>query len=277
VERFDRITQLEDDVLRQAGYARFLPAASVVVAAFSFMLTTVVWRLVHQTSAVEAAVHASIAGIDRFSAATSGEMAKVHQGLVGQQAATERLEARLARVESAATAGLERIESLDTDMDRQWAAAEQVQQDLDRAATAISQTRQEILERLAVHADRNAAAREAMIREVNAAITQMEQSLLSQAQDFQQQKQQLDAAVERDRAARRAMLHEATQTFSVQVEGLRQILDGLRVQAAAVDGVTPADAVKAVEVSEGEAGEDAEQDGAGKPSTAALEKAAVLE
>jgi uncharacterized coiled-coil protein SlyX len=277
MERSDRITQQEDDVLRQASYARFLPAASVVVAAFSFLLTTVVWRLVHQTSAVEAAVHASIAGIDRFSAVTSGEMARVNRGLAGQQAATDRLEARLARVESAATAGVERIESLGADVARQWAAAERLQQELERAAAAVSQTRQEILERLAVHADRNAVAREAMIREVSAAITQMEQSLLSQAEDFQQQKQQLDAAVERDRAARRAMLHEATQTFSVQVEGLRQILDGLRVQAAAVDGVTPADAVKAVEVSEGEAGEDAEQDGAGKPSTAALEKAAVLE
>jgi hypothetical protein len=71
------------------------------------------------------------------------------------------------------------------------------------------------------------------------------------------------------------MLHEATQSFSVQVEGLRQILDGLRVQAAAVDGATPPDQVKAaVEVSEGD---DVEPDQSGKPTTAALEKEGVLE
>jgi hypothetical protein len=71
------------------------------------------------------------------------------------------------------------------------------------------------------------------------------------------------------------MLHEATQSFSVQVEGLRQILDGLRVQAAAVDGATPPDQVKAAaEVSEGN---DVEPDQSGKPTTAALEKEGVLE
>ncbi|MFM8702448.1 MAG: hypothetical protein ACKOHG_01005 [Planctomycetia bacterium] len=280
MERYDRIASGAGEGHQNGGQSRFLPAACVVVAAFSFMLTTVVWRLVRQTGAVEAAVHESIRGIDRLGALTSAEMAEMQEGLAGQRAATERLASRLAAVEATATAGLERVQSLGTDVARQSAATEQVRLELERAASGISQARQEILERLAVHAARNAAARDAMVREVNTAITEMERSLLEQAEEFQHRKQQLDAAAERDRAVRRAMLHEATQSFSLQVEGLRQLLDGLRVQAAAVDGDSAEESVKAAaEVTEGHAGEDAGRGGAGKPATAALdvEKDAVLE
>jgi hypothetical protein len=280
MERFDRISLVEDDVRRTVRQARYLPAASVVVAAFAFMLTTVVWRLVYQTSAVEAAVHESIASINRFGAANSEELARLHEGLAQQTSAAVELQARLARVESSGTAALERIQTLGADMARQWAFADQVRNELTRATDGISQTRQEILERLAVHTERNAIARDAMIREVNAAIIQMEQSLLAQAEDFQNQKQQFDAAAERDRATRRVMLHEATQAFTVQVEGLRQILDGLRVESATVDGGLSTDDVKStVEVSSGsgDAGEEAKPDRIGEPATAARDKEAVLE
>ena len=278
---YDRISLVEDEVRRSGNHVRFLPAASIVVAAFSFMLTTVVWRLVHQTSAVEAAVQESIVGINRFSAANSDELARLHEGLARQAAAAVELEARLASMESSGIATLTRIQSLGTDMARQWAVADQVRQELIRSTAAISQTRHEILERLAVHTDRNATARDAMIRHVNAAITQMEETLLAQAADFQQQKQVSDAAAERDRATRRAMLSEATQAFAVQVEGLREILDGLRVEAAAVDGTLPSESVKsAVDISEGGAdgaADAAKPDQAGEPATAALEKGSVLE
>jgi len=278
MEVYDRISQGEDEVRRIGSHVRFLPAASIVVAAFSFMLTTVVWRLVHQTSAVEAAVQESIVGINRFSAANSEELARLHDGLARQATAAVELEARLASMESSGVATLNRVQGLGSDLARQWAVADQLRQELIRSTSAISQTRQEILERLAVHTDRNATARDAMIRHVNAAITQMEQTLLAQAADFQQQKQQSDAAAERDRATRRAMLSEATQAFAVQVEGLREILDGLRIEAAAVDGTLVPEAVKsAADVSEGNAGDEAKTEQAGEPSTAALEKESVLE
>jgi hypothetical protein len=281
MEVYDRISLVEDEVRRSGNHVRFLPAASIVVAAFSFMLTTVVWRLVHQTSAVEAAVQESIVGINRFSAANSDELARLHEGLARQATAAVELEARLASMESSGVATLTRIQSLGTDMARQWAVADQVRQELIRSTAAISQTRHEILERLAVHTDRNATARDAMIRHVNAAITQMEETLLAQAADFQQQKQVSDAAAERDRATRRAMLSEATQAFAVQVEGLREILDGLRVEAAAVDGTLPSESVKsAADISEGGAdgaADAAKADQAGEPATAALGKESVLE
>ena len=244
MEVYDRIAHVEDEVRHGGNHVRFLPAASIVVAAFSFMLTTVVWRLVHQTSAVEAAVHESIVGMNRFSAANSDELARLHEGLARQATAAVELETRLASMEASGVATLNRIQALGTDMARQWAVADQVRQELIRSTSAISQTRQEILERLAVHTDRNATARDAMIRHVNAAITQMEQALLAQAADFQQQKQISDAAAERDRATRRALLSEATQAFAVQVEGLREILDGLRVEAAAVDATLPVESLK---------------------------------
>jgi hypothetical protein len=280
MERFDRIALVEDDVRRAVRQTRFLPATSIAVAAFSFILTTVVWRLVHQTSAVEAAVHRSIVSMNRFGAATTGDLARLQEGLAQQATAAEELEARLLRMESSGTATLERIEALGTEMARQWSIADQVRTDLTRATAGIAQTRQEILERLAVHSERNAIARDAMIREVNAAITQMEQSLLAQAEDFQTQKQQFDAAAERDRATRRVMLHEATQAFTVQVEGLRQILDGLRVDSATVEAGLPSGAVtSSSDVSTGSAGagEKAESDRVEEPSTAARDKEAVLE
>jgi DNA repair exonuclease SbcCD ATPase subunit len=273
-----RMSQMEEETRRNGNAARFLPTASIVVAAFSFMLTTVVWRLVHQTSAVEAAVQESIDGINRFSAANSDELSRLHEGIARQSDAAVALEARLARVESTGVASLERVQSLRADMAGQWAAADQVRQELSRATTAISQTRQEIMERLAVHADRNAAARDAMIRQVNEAITQMERTLLAQATDFQQQKQQFDAAAERDRATRRAMLNEATQVFAVQVEGLRQILDGLQVEAGEVGGTLTPDASKAAaESTIGGAGDAAKPNKGGEPATAALDKEGVLE
>jgi hypothetical protein len=279
VELYDRMSQVQDEVRQNGSYVRFLPAASLVVAAFSFMLTTVVWRLVHQTSAVEAAVQESIVGINRFSAASSREWARLHDAVAAQAAAAERLDARLSGVESAGIAGLERIRELHAEMTRQSAVTEQVRQELARAASGVSQSRQDILERLAVHADRSATDRDAMIRDVNAAIAEVEQSLLTQAENFQQHKQQFDAVAERDRATRRAMLQEATRAVSLQVEGLRQILDGLQVEAGAVavtgdsepagPATEPAEAVTAG--SPEETGEDLQ------PATAALEKEAVLE
>jgi hypothetical protein len=116
----------------------------------------------------------------------------------------------------------------------------------------------------------------------------MERALLAQVEDFQQQKQQFDAAAERDRATRRAMLTEATEAFSVQVDGLRKLLDGLRVEAEAVEGIGPgaAAAVQAgVAVPGGETpitGETEPQEAAAasaaaEPTTAARDAGTVIE
>lgn len=278
MEAYDRISSGGHDIRNSGDFVRFLPAASVVVAAFSFVLTTVVWRLVHQTAAVEAAVQESIVGINRFSASNSHEMARLRHDLARHDRVAGDLEARLAKVEASGLATLDRIQTLGTDMARQWAIADQVRAELARSTAAISQTRQELLERLAVHTDRNATARDAMIQHVNAAITQMERTLLAQAADFQQHKQQFDAAAERDRATRRAMLNEATQAFAIQVEGLREILDGLRVEAASVDGPVRAEAVKsAAGVSEEAVGDDSKSTQPGDPSTASLDRGGLLE
>lgn len=107
MERFDRIALVEDDVRRAVRQTRFLPAASIAVAAFSFILTTVVWRLVHQTSAVEAAVQRSIVSLNRFGAATTGDLTRIQDVLAQQATATGELEARLLKMESSGTATLE--------------------------------------------------------------------------------------------------------------------------------------------------------------------------
>lgn len=279
MELDDRMSQVQDEVRRNGSHVRYLPAASLVVAAFSFMLTTVVWRLVHQTSAVETAVQESIVGINRLSAATSREWARLHDAVAGQAATAERLDARLSGVESAGIAGLEQIRELHAEMARQSAVTEQVRQELARATSGVSQSRQDILERLAVHADRSATDRDAMIRDVNTAIAEVERSLLTQAENFEQHKQQFDAVAERDRATRRAMLQEATRAVSLQVEGLRQILDGLQVEAGAVAGTVDSEpAGPEAEPAESITAGSPEETGEGpQPATAALEKEVVLE
>lgn len=279
MELFDRMSQPQESVRGHESHVRFLPAACVAVAAFSFMLTTVVWRLVHQTSAVETAVQESILGINRLSGAHSREWARLHDAVAGQAATAERLDSRLSGVESAGIAGLERIRELSTEMSRQSAVTDQVRQELAKAAGGVSQSRQDILERLAVHADRSATDRDAMIRNVNDAIAEVEQSLLTQAEKFQQHQQQFDAVAERDRASRRAMLHEATRAVSLQVEGLRQILNSLQVEAGVVAGTVDSEPVgPATEPTEAVTAGSLEETGEDlQPATAALEREAVLE
>ncbi|MFM8892412.1 MAG: hypothetical protein ACKOTB_12460, partial [Planctomycetia bacterium] len=111
----------------------------------------------------------------------------------------------------------------------------------------------------------------------------------------QVQKRQFDVAAERDRATRRAMLHEATQAFAVQVEGLRQMLDGLRIEAGASDaelGGGPAaetgagtgsalgaDSVETVREPAAPSGGDVgrRSESAEKPATAAVDKEGLVE
>lgn len=269
-----------DDDRRDSGPSRLLAVTGVAVAACSFALTTVVWRLANQTSAVEAAVHEGLAGIDRLGATSGREMALLRDTLEGQAAATHALDRRLAVIEETGRAEIERVQAIAAQLARQEAVSEQVRQELARSAASVVQARQEILERIAVHADRNAAARDAMIREVSGCIAHMERALIAQAEDFHVQKRQFDAAAERDRATRRAMLHEATQAFAVQVEGLRQMLDGLRIEAGASEADVGSEAVGAVpdpaEVpADGDAGRRAES--GDKPATAAVDRDGVVE
>ncbi|MFM8892319.1 MAG: hypothetical protein ACKOTB_11985, partial [Planctomycetia bacterium] len=193
MERHEDSGRTEDD-RRSTGQFRLLMAASVVVAGLSFVLTTVVWRLVRQAGAVEAAVHEGLAGIDRLGVASSKEMTRLSDRLADQTVATQSLDRRLAVIEEMGRADVERVQSLAAQVARQEAASEQVRQELVRSSAAVVQARQEILERLAVHADRNAAARDAMIREVGNCIAHMERALIAQAEDFQVQKRQFDAA-----------------------------------------------------------------------------------
>lgn len=292
MESFDRYsggvrTAGGADETRRDGASRFVPAAGLAVAAFSFMLTTVVWRLVHQTGAMESAVHESIVEMQRFGVSQGEEMTRLRDEITRHANATGRMAARLADVEASSAASLERMQAVAAEVSRQWTAADSVRQELGRATAAIAQTRQEVLERMAVHADRNAQARDAMIREVNLAIEHMERALLAQVEDFQQQKQQFDAAAERDRASRRAMLTEATEAFSVQVDGLRKLLDGLRVEAEAVDGAGAEATVRAGATAPGTAPPSIEEDaepaeaaaapGVTEPTTAARDAGTVIE
>lgn len=240
----DRLARIEGELKDTVESTRFLPAATVVVAAASFMLTTFVWRLIHQTSGVEAAVRESIVRAGGADATTFEELARLRDDVAGQAVATDRLEQRLARVESNAAATIVGLDTLSSDVARQATAADQILREIATTSTGIGDTRRQMLDRITAHAQQQSAERDSIVQEVSVAMQRIEQSMIAQAADVREQQRQLEAAAERARAARQAMLHDATHSVSAQLDGLRQILDGLRAEAGAtptaVGGAAPA-------------------------------------
>jgi len=240
----DRLTRIEGELRDTVASTRFLPAATVVVAALSFMLTTFVWRLIHQTAGVEAAVRESIVRTGDAGDATVEELARLRNDVAGQATATHRIEQRLARVESNANATLVGLDTLSSDVARQATAADQILREIAATSTGIGDTRRQVLDRITTHAQQQSAERDSIVREVSVAMQRIEQSMIAQAEDVREQQRLLEAAAERARTARQAMLHDATHSVSAQLDGLRQILDGLRAEAGAaptaVGGAAPA-------------------------------------
>jgi hypothetical protein len=176
--------------------------------------------------------------------ATVEELARLRNDVAGQATATHRLEQRLARVESNANATLVGLDTLSSDVARQATAADQILREIAATSTGIGDTRRQVLDRITTHAQQQSAERDSIVREVSVAMQRIEQSMIAQAEDVREQQRLLEAAAERARTARQAMLHDATHSVSAQLDGLRQILDGLRAEAGAaptaVGGAAPA-------------------------------------
>lgn len=206
----DRLARIEHDMRNTVESTRFLPATLVVVGAVSFMLTTFIWRLLHQTTGVEAAVRAGIARSAEADDRTVAEIARLRGDISAQADLTARLERRLERVEANGNATIAGIVTISGDM---------------------GDTRRQVLARMVEHGAAVSASRDAVVQEVGSAMQRIEQSLMAQAHDVREQQREIEAAAERARMARQALLHDATQSVSLQIDGLRAILDGLRAEA----------------------------------------------
>lgn len=206
----DRLARIEHDMRNTVETTRFLPATLVVVAAVSFMLTTFIWRLMHQTTGVEAAVRAGIARSAEADDRAVAEIARLRGDISAQADLTARLERRLERVEANGNATIAGIVTISGDM---------------------GDTRRQVLARMVEHGAAVSASRDAVVQEVGSAMQRIEQSLTAQAHDVREQQREIEAAAERARMARQALLHDATQSVSLQIDGLRAILDGLRAEA----------------------------------------------
>lgn len=206
----DRLARIEHDMRNTVESTRFLPATLVVVAAVSFMLTTFIWRLMHQTIGVESAVRAGIARSAEADDRTVAEIARLRGDISAQADLTARLERRLERVEANGNATIAGIVTISGDM---------------------GDTRRQVLARMVEHGAAVSASRDAVVQEVGTAMQRIEQSLTAQAHDVREQQREIEAAAERARMARQALLHDATQSVSLQIDGLRAILDGLRAEA----------------------------------------------
>lgn len=206
----DRLARIEQDMRSTVESTRFLPAATIVVAAASFMLTTFVWRLIHQAAGVESVVRAGIARSAEADDRTVAELARLRNDISTQADLTARLERRLEQVEANGNATIAGIVTISGD---------------------VGDTRRQVLARIVEQGAAQSASRDAVVQEVGSAMLRIEQSLSAQAHDVREQQREIEAAAERARLARQALVHDATQSVSLQIDGLRAILDGLRAES----------------------------------------------
>ncbi|NQW47763.1 MAG: hypothetical protein HQ464_08345 [Planctomycetes bacterium] len=235
-----RMARVEDELQQQNGRGKSLAVLGGVVAILSFLSTTIVWQLAHRATAIESAVSDNTTLVQQAAAAAQDTAGQFSSELAAQTATVARVATVLADVESASRRTQSTLASLGKDAMTQLEGTGRIRDQLVIANNGLAEIRREISDRLARHHDIDASERAALLRDVGDSMTRVETVMLGQATELQAQKQQLDAATTRIHETRRVMLGEATQAVSVQLEGLRQILDGLRADNPAATSTAEA-------------------------------------
>jgi hypothetical protein len=223
-----RMARVEDGLQQQAGRGKSLTILGGVVALLSFLSTTVVWQISHRAAAIQMAVGESTLLVQQAAAAAQVSSEQFSTDLAAQTAIMNRVAGVLADVEAAGQKTQTALAALGKDASTQLEDMQRIRDQLVIANNGLAEIRRDVADRLARHQQIDAGERATLLRSINDAMTRVEGVMLDQASELQTQKQQLDASSLRLHETRRMMLGEATQAVSVQLEGLRQILDGLR-------------------------------------------------
>jgi hypothetical protein len=239
-----RMARVEDELQQQTGRGKSLTVLGGVVALLSFLSTTVVWQISHRAAAIQTAVGESTLLVQQAAAAAQVSSEQFSTDLAAQTAIMNRVAGVLADVEAAGQKTQTALAALGKDASTQLEDTQRIRDQLVIANNGLAEIRRDVADRLARHQQIDAGERATLLRNINDSMTRVESVMLGQASELQTQKQQLDASALRLHETRRMMLGEATQAVSVQLEGLRQILDGLRSDMPDATATTTAETVE---------------------------------
>jgi len=227
-----RVARVEDEINCGQGVTRSLAWLAGIAALLGFLTTSLTWQVSHRAAEIDSAIRSVAALMKRSAGATEVAFTKIDATLATQGVAAEKLAAAIASVEVTGRRMQEALADLDRDADHAAEATGLIGRQLTDTAIELSTLRRELDARLERHHDAFVAGRGEMLEAVTSSIGRVESGLLRQAEELRSQRQQVDASAARMRHTQQRMLGEATQAVAAQLEGLRQILDGLKVEIA---------------------------------------------
>lgn len=253
-------TELLRDVSRSV---RSLAGLAALTAILGFVATGLLLQLGRRTAAVTGDLAALVGVVGRSQTAMEAAFARIDGQISAQTAAVD----RIAAVAGGAQASGERTFALLTGLSRSMAEqgelAGEIRRQLADAALERSNLRRAMDERFARERELAATEQAEMLAAVTAAMARVERVMTDQAAELHTRREDLDASARRLADVRRQALVEVTTAVGMNLEGLRQILDGLRQETLSA-GAAPAAGVAAEVCTE-----------AGAPAgTAATEEAA---
>jgi hypothetical protein len=215
-----RIARIESDLERSRESGGQLRILSIVVAVLGFIVTTALWRAVQQGQKVDAALEQTIGAVKSSGKSSLDGIATLRSDLAEQARTAERVEESVATARQLGDKSLEELAVVRRDLAAQIAAAGRLQTMLDEAS-------KEITGDLAEQSEETEAARKAMLNELKSSIARIEGAIEQRTTELTTQREQAQEATERLQAERQAMIREATRSVSLQLAGLKEILDGL--------------------------------------------------
>jgi hypothetical protein len=227
-----RVARVEDEIDRGRATTRSLAWLAGLAAALGFVTTSLTWQLGHRAEEIDAAIR-SVAGLmKRSAAATDTAFRRIDATLASQSAAADKLAAAIASIEATGRQMQTALTELDRDADRSAEATGLIGRQLTDTAIELSTLRRELDSQLERHHDAFVAGRGEMLEVVTASISRVEDKLLSQAEELKTQREQVDMSAARMRVTQQRMLGDATEAMAAQLDGLRQILAGLKEEIA---------------------------------------------
>lgn len=221
-----RIARIESDLERSRESGGQLKILSIVVAVLGFIVTTALWRAVQQAQKVDAALEQTIGAVESSGKSSLDGIMTLRGDLAEQARTAERVEKSVATARELGDKSLEELAVVKRDLAVQIAAAERLQKMLDEAS-------KEITGDLAEQSEETEAARKAMLADLKGSIARIENAIEQRTTEITNQRVEAQEATERLQAERQAMIRETTRSVSLQLAGLKEILDGLEAAEVA--------------------------------------------
>jgi hypothetical protein len=215
-----RIARIESDLERSRESGGQLKILSIVVAVLGFIVTTALWRAVQQAQKVNATLEQTIGAVESSGKSSLDGIMTLRGDLAEQARTAERVEKSVATARELGDKSLEELAAVKRELAAQIAAADRLQKKLDAAS-------EEITGDLAEQSEETEAARKAMLADLKGSIARIEAAIEQRTTELTTQREQAEAATERLQSERQAMIREATRSVSLQLAGLKEILNGL--------------------------------------------------